>query len=220
MPSKYLRRNFKPRTYHHICNRGSFKQKIFRKHQDYTTFTDILKYYLVHPNLSPLSQLNDLKLKKANKLNQPAPYQLLAYCLMPNHFHLLMKQKSKTTTISHFMQKISVTYTMYFQRQYDHSGSLFQGKFKSTQVFPDAGLIYISKYIHLNPKGSDPLTYPYSSIKDYLTNNKRRWIHSGIIIDHYFPNATDPAKDYQHYLKSEINSLSEQVMKGLSLEEK
>src|SRR3989338_3672163 len=132
MPSRYLRRNFKPNTYHHIFNRGSFKQKIFQKKKH---------------------------------------YQLLAYCLMPNHFHLLLLQKEISPTLSDLLKRISVTYAMYFQHQYQHSGSLFQGKFRSVQVYSDESLLYVSKYIHLNPakaEGSDPSNYPYSSLTDYL----------------------------------------------------
>ncbi|MFH2109203.1 MAG: hypothetical protein ABII16_01935, partial [Patescibacteria group bacterium] len=111
MPSKYYIRDFKPNTYHHILNRGSFKQKIFRKQKDYQTFIDILKYYLRYPTLSPLSKLSQLKLTNANKSKQTKkPYKLNAYCLMPNHFHLLLFQKEKSPTLSDLLKKLSITY--------------------------------------------------------------------------------------------------------------
>lgn len=201
MADRYLRRNFKPNTFHHIFNRGCFKQRIFRKKKDYEVFIDILKYYLRHPALSPLSKLSSHKLQKAKKT--ALPYQLLAYCLMPNHFHLLLEQIAGAPTLSDLVRKISITYAMYFQHQYDHSGALFQGKFKSAQFYPDEGLLYVSKYIHINPKeveGSDPSTYPYSSLKDYLTDNNKDWLHPEIIFQKYFGKSSNPRRQYRDYV--------------------
>lgn len=219
MPSRYLRRNFKPNTYHHIFNRGSFKQKIFRKQNDYEVFIDILKYYLQHPTLSPLSKLSDVKLKKAKKT--ASPYQLLAYCLMPNHFHLLLLQKEISPNLSDFIKKISVTYAMYFQHQYQHAGSLFQGKFRSVQIYPDEQLLYVSKYIHLNPaklEGSDPSNYPYSSLKDYLTANNKNWLSPQIIFKTYFNETANPQLQYKNYIFTLENQVKNELLKNLNLE--
>jgi len=209
MPSKYFARNFKPKTYHHILNRGSFKQKIFRKPKDYEVFIDILKYYLRYPTLSPLSKLSQLKLTKA-KSTKPTktPYQLISYCLMPNHFHLLLLQKEKSPTLSDLLKKLSVTYVMYFQSQYNHSGRLFEGRFKSIKIFDNEQLLYLTKYIHLNPAkitaGSHPsvINYPYSSFIDYLKLAKfnKDWLHPNIILDKFFPNNINAPQKYRSYV--------------------
>lgn len=201
MADRYLRRNFHPNTFHHIFNRGGFRQKIFRKKKDYEVFIDIIKYYLRYPALSPLSKLSPPKLNRAKK--PPPPYQLLAFCLMPNHFHFLLKQVAPQPTLSDFIRKISITYAMYFQHQYQHSGALFQGKFKSAQVFPDDSLLYVSKYIHLNPKGlegSDPSTYTYSSLKDYLNPSNKDWLHPEIILQKYLGKTANPQRQYRNYV--------------------
>ena len=219
MPGRYLQRNFKPKTCHHIFNRGSFKQKIFRKKKDYDVFVDILKYYLKHPTLSPLSKLSNIKLKKTRKTTKP--YKLLAYCLMPNHFHLLLLQKEISPTLSDFLKRVSVTYAMYFQHQYQHSGSLFQGKFKSVQVSRDEQLLYVSKYIHLNPvklEGSDPSSYPYSSLADYLKTSNKNWIHPQIIFQEYFSDSHDPRLEYKDYVFAQEDKTSEILQKKLALE--
>jgi len=75
---------------------------------------------------------------------------VLSYCLMPNHFHLLLRQKTENG-ISQFMKKISTAYSMYFNTKYDHSGVLFQGRFKSQHVNRDSYLQCLFAYIHLNP---------------------------------------------------------------------
>ena len=220
-------RDFKPNTYHHIFNRGSFKHKIFRKKKDYETFIDILKYYLRYPTLSPLSKLSQLKLVNAGKTKQPTvkPYQLNAYCLMPNHFHFLLFQKEKSPTLSEFMKKICVTYVMYFQQQYQHSGALFQGKFKSVKVFDDEQLLYLTKYIHLNPvkisEGSDPSDYPYSSLRDYLLLNKteKDWLDSTTILQKFYPQSPNPQQEYLSFvLDTKDDSQSQIILKDSTLE--
>lgn len=224
MPSPYLVRNFKPNTYHHIINRGCFKQKIFRKQQDYNTFIDILQYYLRYPTLSPLSRLSKLKIKKNKKKAKLKPYTLNAYCLMPNHFHLLLFQKESSPTLSDLLKKVSVTYAMYFQQQYQHSGALFQGRFRSIKVSDNNQLLYLTKYIHLNPQksvGSVPTVFPYSSLRDYLLLNKKPkdWLDSKTILEKFYPNSKNPQKDYHSFLtNTKDESKLEKLLKNKTLE--
>jgi putative transposase len=114
-----------------------------------------------------------------------------AYCLMPNHFHILVKEKAENGT-SKFMQKVSTAYSMYFNKKYKRTGGLFEGKFKSQHMSTDRYLKYIFSYIHLNPiklidskwkeKGLKNLkeslihlkTYQYSSYLDYLKEDRLR----------------------------------------------
>lgn len=225
MPNKYFIRNFQPRTYHHIFNRGSFKHKVFRKKKDYETFIDILKYYLRYPTLSPLSKLSHLKLANASKTKQPAvkPYRLNAYCLMPNHFHLLLFQKESSPTLSDLLKKISVTYAMYFQQQYHHSGRLFEGRFKSVKVFDYPQLLYLTKYIHLNPikltEGSHPSNYPYSSLRDYLLLNKaeKDWLDSTTILKKIYPKSLNPQQKYLSFIL-DTKDTSPTILKDTALD--
>jgi REP element-mobilizing transposase RayT len=77
---------------------------------------------------------------------------ILAYALLPNHYHLLFEQfeQRKENGISTFMQKLRTGYTMYFNTKYGHSGALFQGRFKNTTIERDAQFMHIPHYIHLN----------------------------------------------------------------------
>jgi len=225
MPSIHLQRNFKPNTYHHIFNRGCFKQKIFRKKDDYFTFLDILKYYLRYPKLSSLSKLSKTKLEKAKSKKIPKPYKLLAYCLMPNHFHLLLFQKEPSPTLSNLLRKVSIAYSMYFQHQYQHSGALFQGRFKSVKVLNGEQLLYLTKYIHLNPskktEGSVLSDYPYSSLADYLKLNKtiKDWLDSQTILKTFFPNSPNPQKKYRSFIANiKDEPKLEKLLKDTTLE--
>ena len=207
MPSRYLQRNFKPNRYYHIFNRGGFKQKIFLKKNDYDVFLDILKYYLRYPKISSLSRLTDKQFNKIKKRNSPKPYRLIAYCLMPNHFHLLLRQNLKEPTLTDLLRKLSVTYALYFQHTYKHSGALFQGRFRCVHVFDDEQLLYLSKYIHLNPQrtvGSVPTDFRYSSLRDYLHLNQKPkdWLDSKSIFDKFFSKAINPVADYHSFLSA------------------
>lgn len=224
MPSVYLQRNFEPNTYHHIFNRGCFKQKIFRKQKDYETFLDILKYYLRYPKLTSLTRLTKIKLKADRQTAKP--YTLLAYCLMPNHFHLLLFQKEPSPTLSNLLRKVSVTYAMYFQQQYQHSGALFQGRFRSTKIFDSDQLLYLSKYIHLNPLksvsvGSVLTNYPYSSLADYLLLNRaeKDWLDSTTILKKFYPKSLNPQQKYLSFILDTRNdSQSQTILKNSILE--
>lgn len=76
--------------------------------------------------------------------------EIVAYCLMPNHFHLLLREVEEGG-VSKFMQKLTTGYTMYFNKRHDRNGSLFQGRFKATHVADDRYMRYLISYIHLNP---------------------------------------------------------------------
>lgn len=119
MPSIYYLRQFYPGNYYHIYNRGANKQDIFHDLQDYQIFTQILSYYLLHPTGTAQSILNRIKNKVPYLVETPTnlPYTLLAYCLMPNHFHFMLRQDSDTITITNLMKRLSIAYAMYLQRQ-------------------------------------------------------------------------------------------------------
>ncbi len=129
--------------YYHIYNRGNSKQEIFHDQQDYIYFTELLS----HLNTEQRVVIRELKesLDKGEMI-----VSIGAYCLMPNHFHILITQE-KEGGISKFMQKISTAYVMYYNKKYKHTGGLFEGKFKSRYAGEDTYLKYLFSYIHLNP---------------------------------------------------------------------
>lgn len=141
--------SFAPGEFYHIYNRGTEKRNIFMSDIDRDRFLALL--YLANQS-DPI----DLKLQGSTLLEMTERrtgdplIEIVAYCLMPNHFHLLIRELEEGG-ISKFMQKLTTGYTMYFNKRHERNGSLFQGRFKATHVADDRYLRYIISYIHLNP---------------------------------------------------------------------
>lgn len=145
--------NFVNESFYHIYNRGTEKRDIFLQNGDFIKFIRLLRKY------------------KKNYV------EIICYCLMPNHFHLLLQQKEKNG-ISEFMHRIGTTYTMFFNTKYKRNGVLFQGKFKSKEIRTDSQFVALSNYIHANPvkdlnipieqKIQKLARYLWSSYQDYV----------------------------------------------------
>lgn len=167
--------NFVPGEYYHIYNRGNSKQQIFLDEKDYKRFIDLL--YAV--NSEEKFNFSD-SVKGISVYERNIDKKLIsigAYCLMPNHFHILITPLSEEG-VSRFMQKLSTAYAMYFNQKYKHTGSLFEGKFKAEHLNNDIYLKYIFSYIHLNPIKLIQKDWKEAGIKDkqkainYLNNYK------------------------------------------------
>lgn len=140
---------FAPGEFYHVYNRGTEKRNIFSSRADYDRFLALL--YLCNQASVVHLQLQGRTLKEILGKREGEPLvEIVAYCLMPNHFHLLVRELEEGG-LSKFMQKLMTGYTMYFNKKNDRSGSLFQGKFKATHVANDRYLRYLVSYIHLNP---------------------------------------------------------------------
>ena len=142
---------FAPKEFYHLYNRGTEKRDVFMSPTDYTRFITLMLICnqldsAVKIEKKTLAEL--IKLKSENKGKRLI--DIVSYCLMPNHFHILASEKEENG-ISKFMQKVMTGYTMYFNKKYERTGALFQGKFKATHVNEDRYLSYLVSYIHLNP---------------------------------------------------------------------
>ncbi|OGN29484.1 MAG: hypothetical protein A3A33_03570 [Candidatus Yanofskybacteria bacterium RIFCSPLOWO2_01_FULL_49_25] len=182
---------FAPDEFYHLYNRGTEKRNVFGTKADYERFLALL--YL--SNGTSAIHIDNLRqqIKRGRTLleimkefdREKSLVDIGAYCLMPNHFHLLVQEKSEGG-ISKFMQKLLTAYTMYFNTSRVRTGALFQGKFKATHATDDKYLAYLISYIHLNPvKLIEPKwketgiahrtralsyleKYQYSSFPDYI----------------------------------------------------
>ncbi|MFZ2199655.1 MAG: transposase [Microgenomates group bacterium] len=206
MPSLYYQRIFVPGCYYHIYNRGAHQQNIFRDAKDYQTFIGILGYYLTYPDGIPQSLL-DRKSKDFKVTNLAKPkicYTLLAFCLMPNHFHFMLRQEEGEYTISNLLRRVCIGYSMYFNDRYHHSGTIFQGRYKNVLVTNQYQWVYLSKYIHRNPahlQGYEPCKiadYPYSSYRYYLGTSYCHWLDTDTILGNNTPKAK---KSYQMFVE-------------------
>ena len=214
MPSKYYHRNFKPQYFYHIFNRGAYKNKIFLDESDNQTFIDILSYYLKFPRARHYNYQNIVQEFKVPNFKYTV--DCVAYCLMPNHFHLLLKQlpeADKRTNISNLMRRLSITYAIYYKYKYKHSGTLFEGKFKNVTIDSDEQLLYLSKYIHQNPiKLVKQLkTYPYSSYPAYINSIKLPdWLHPEYVFK--------LQQNYQQFIERPLTKQENIKLEGLILE--
>ncbi|OGD93861.1 hypothetical protein A3H87_04615 [Candidatus Curtissbacteria bacterium RIFCSPLOWO2_02_FULL_42_37] len=195
MPAKNSVKIYLEGGYYHLYNRGVEKREIFVDEHDYNTFLFLLKTYLLLP-----SKGSDPKTAYYSKKNLNGQIELLAYCLMPNHFHLLVRQKYRSA-ISDLMRCVNVNYVAYFNNKYERVGSLFQGKFKAVLVDSDSYLLHLSRYIHLNPasRGKNFADYNYSSYLDYLGKRQNSWLNPKFILDYFKSAERTKLRDYFSY---------------------
>lgn len=142
--------NFVPGELYHIYNRGTEKRNIFITQKDYERFLCLL--YVCNGTQPVDLKLQGSTLSKVNMFDRGEKLvEVTAYCLMPNHFHLIVRE-SIEGGISKFMQKLTTAYTMYFNKCRNRTGALFQGKFKAKHASnTDNYLKYLIAYVHLNP---------------------------------------------------------------------
>lgn len=185
MPSKNTVKAYSPFTNYHIYNRGVDRMTIFLDEYDYSVFLNLLKRYL------------DEKPTKDNK-GREYPWlkddiELLAFCLMPNHFHLLIHQLEDAQAIRKLMQGLMTSYTIYFNKRHKRVGPLLQGRYKASLIESDPYLLHISRYIHMNPE--DYESWNFSSLPYYLGNREADWINPENILKLY------PKGKYLQFLK-------------------
>lgn len=154
--------------YYHIFNRGVNKLPIFSDVRDYKRFIKSVLYYQIEGPKPRFSLFTPLTI---NIDGNEKIVEILCYCLMPNHFHFLLRQ-IKNNGITEFLGKFSNSYTKYFNIKHGRVGPILQGEFKSVLVENNEQLLHLSRYIHLNPLISGVIqkleNYQWSSYPEYL----------------------------------------------------
>ncbi|OGH14553.1 MAG: hypothetical protein A2689_01190 [Candidatus Levybacteria bacterium RIFCSPHIGHO2_01_FULL_38_96] len=168
-------------NYYHVFNRGVARQPIFKSQYDYKYALSALSYYpFINPPMK-LSYFQSLSSERKEEImrglkNGQKYISIIAFVLMPNHFHLLLKQ-TYDEGISKFMSLFCNSYSRYFNTKYQRVGPLLQGRFKSIHIETTEQLIHLSRYIHLNPVVSavipekELFSYQYSSMPEYMNGN-------------------------------------------------
>ncbi len=172
MPSRHIEKIYGPDVYYHVFNRGVGRRTIFKDDEDYAVFLNLLKRYL---SPEPVK----------DKLGREYPcyhhdIQLLAFCLMPNHYHFLVFQKDPQA-MTNLMRSLCTAYTMYFNKKHKRVGHLFQDRFKASMILNDAYLQHISRYIHLNPDNYKE--WQFSSLPYYLGLKEAEWLKHEAILE-------------------------------------
>lgn len=169
---------------YHLYNRGVDKRDIFMDKVDYYRFihdlfefNDIkdapssnMRFHSRKPsdfrNGSRCLEVLSPNISKEERRSRELLVEIMAWCLMPNHFHLFVRQL-KENGISHFLRKIGVGYTIYFNQKYERSGALFQGTFQAIHVNDEAYFAHLPFYIHCNPLDLIEPGWRYGKIKNY-----------------------------------------------------
>lgn len=164
--------------YYHIYNRGNEKRKIFLDEEDFNFLLLRLRQGLFpdHEQLGCVSPL------------PPKAFSLISYCLMPNHFHFLIRQNTDLPT-SKLISKVCTSYAMYFNKKYKRVGHLFQDQFKQVLIDDNSYLTWLSAYIHQNPKVAglvnDSADYFWGSYPDFLGLRANKLCERGIVLDQF-----------------------------------
>ncbi|OGH18233.1 MAG: hypothetical protein A2868_01860 [Candidatus Levybacteria bacterium RIFCSPHIGHO2_01_FULL_40_15b] len=180
MPAKNLFRVDEEGIYSHIYNKGIEQRVIFNDKEDYEVFLSYLKDYLIAPR-DPDS------VKKVFKVHgrtfrgtphQPKNYfnkvELIAYSLMPNHFHLLLHQKTRGS-LENFIKSLCTRYSMNYNKKYQRTGALFEGPYKSITIQGNENFLpYLTRFLHH--------TDGYSSYPEYLGKRSTPWVKSQAIL--------------------------------------
>jgi len=179
---------------YHIYNRGVEKRVIFLDKQDYAVFLSYLKEYLSPQDKDELRQQlskietspkeKDKIIKLVRMNNFAGEITLYAFCLMSNHFHLLVKQAS-ADAIDKFMNSLCTRYSMYFNKKYNRVGPLFQGVYKAVHIKRQDYLIYLTRYIHYQARQIGKNAAHPSSIEYYLGINNSAWVKPNDILAYF-----------------------------------
>lgn len=221
----------------HVLNRGVDKRKIFLDKQDHFRFIHNLFEFnnqdCVINNFRSFNKtkMNDIVSPTIKKEPKKLLVNIYAFCLMPNHYHLLLSPKTENG-ITNFMRKVNIGYAKYFNLKYQRVGALFQGRYKSVLIKKEEHFIYLPFYIHLNPldlvapewrnnrlydfkKSWNFLqNYKWSSLLDYLGKNN----FPSVTNRNFLLRIYSGKEKYQEEMIKWLKGLNFESIKGMALE--
>ena len=194
---------------YHIISRSIAGFRIFNDDDDYLRMFNLLWYYQIKK--PPVKFSHYLQLPIVQKIgfqesfqiiskNQEKIIVIIAYCLMPTHIHLILKELSKNGTSS-FMGRVLNSYSSYFNLQHRRQGPLWESRFKNILIETDEQLLHLTRYLHLNPVTAglvkNPGQWSHSSYLEYIDKSQNRLTNYEGLLD------INP-QDYQHFVKDRI----------------
>lgn len=199
--------------YYHVYNRGAHKRIIFHNETDYARFLFLILFLqspLVFEQVSrPVRRfvkhrVFDIDAEDTAQITKDRYVELVAFCLMPNHFHLILRETQENGT-ARYMQRVLNGYAKYYNTKYGVSGHLFQGPYKAVLVEDNDQLLYLSTYIHRNVRElpewkNKERRYEWSSYQDYV--GKNRWdklLSTELILEQF-----KTADEYEEFVRTSI----------------
>ena len=170
-----------PGAFYHVTSRGNERRSIFRAKQDYERFLGYL-----------------------NSATERYGARVHCFCLMPNHYHLLLE--TPRGNLSVILHHLNTSYTNYFNGRTGRVGHLFQGRYRAILVEKDSYALELSRYIHLNPVRAylvrDLSEYGWSSYSSYIGRGKRwEWLQTDFIVGQMSLDLQEASRRYRDYLK-------------------
>lgn len=207
---------FFPGSYYHICNRSNDERSIFLDQKDYARFLFCALFFQTSVSFFNIGRQTSYFLSHSRfNVSQDTLEQIIAtrrvelsaFAIMPNHFHIFVQEK-KEKGISWYLQRIQDGYAKYFNARYKKRGHLFQGTFRAVPVETDEQLLYLSAYIHRNPRALKEWEdrehkYPWSSYQDCIGEN--RW--GKLLVPDIFLNQFSSKGSYQKFVDTSTAKL-------------
>src|SRR3989344_2633670 len=209
-----------PGEYYHICNRGVNKQTIFHDTRDYIRFLFLIIYFQSPEIFQNITRYIDLFVKhrmfniNVEKIIKKRTVELVAFCIMPNHFHLILKEVEEGG-ISSYMQRVLNAYGKYYNTKYERSGHVFQGPYRLVHIEDDRQMLHTSAYIHRNPREiknwfKKEHLYPWSSYQDFI--GKNRW---GKLLVPDIAMGESSQKQYEEFVRTSPAKVLEEELEYL-----
>lgn len=200
MTARYRYKTYKSDSFYHLYNRGINRQEIFRDNEDYETFLRILRYSLQKRGPCPIK------------------VDLVAFSLMPNHFHFEIKQEEKYGIVK-FIRKVISPYGSYFNKKYERIGPLFQGRYRAKIIDSFQSLLHLSRYLHINQVEAGLVARPedwlWNSYLDYLELKE-----SGLCKKELILGRIGGVSEYRKFVEAQISKQDWHLIKDLVIEEK
>ena len=210
-----------PGEYYHIFNRAVNKQTIFHDTRDYFRFLFLILYFQSPVVFRQLGRMvKDFVLSSALDIKEEVikerTVELIAFCIMPNHFHLIVKELEEGG-IATYMQRVLTAYSKYYNTKYEKSGHVFQGPYRAIHISDDPQLKYLSAYIHRNPRElvgwlNKEDKYQWSSYQDYIGEN--RW--DDLLLPDIVLGQFKNKKQYHEFVKTSTAKLLGEELEHLA----
>ena len=213
-----------PGEYYHLCNRAVNKQVIFYDSNDYFRFLFLTLYFQSEMKFQQINRLvkefvqhRVLDSIDVDKIVDKRAVELVAFCIMPNHFHLLIKEVEEEG-IASYMQRVLNAYAKYYNTKYEKSGHVFQGPYRAVHIEDDRQLLHVSAYIHRNPREiakwfKKEEQYPWSSYQDFIREN--RW--GNLLLSDIVLGQFKDKLEYHKFVKTSPAKLLEEELDYLEI---